>query len=203
MPVNTEFVASFRRGDERALLPVSSAELLRTQNFIERLVTTFDFARGRFVLLISMLENGAYAIPFERALMNLGLLVTNADDSPYEAARIESICRRFDVAAVVGVSTDILDGLDAAGRSYSAIFKNRVIWARGEAVSRLRSIDGIKPYRMLEAGPVFAMECSERDGVHLDAGEWTFAARQGELLVSSRLERQSPLIGMQRRSAGN
>ena len=189
MTVNTEFVAGFRCGNERAFLPVSSAELLRTQSLIERLLKTFNFARGRFVLLISMLENGAYAVPFERALMNLGLLVSNADDSPYEAARIESICRRFDVAAIVGVSTDVLDGLDAAGHSLSALFENRVVWAHGEAVGRLRSIDGIKPYRMLEAGPAFAMECAERDGAHLDASEWTLEVHRGELLVSSRLER--------------
>ena len=176
-------------GGVRQFLPVSAPELLRTQAMLERVVGSFRFAQGRFVLLISFLEDGGYAIPFERALMALGLLVTNADNSPYEALRIESICRRFDVAAVAGVTADVLDGLDTAGYAPETIFGGRVVWAFPSAYERLAGIPGITLRRLLELGPAFALECREGAGAHVDGQEWDCRADHGEIVLTSRLLR--------------
>jgi hypothetical protein len=189
MSISPVFVGSYRHGGSREFLPVSDAELLRCQHMIERTLQTFEFAHGRFVLLISFLDDGAYAIPFERAIMNLGLLATNADNSPYEALRIESICRRFDVAAVVGVTAEVLDGLEQAGHSLDAIFAGRVVWAFAGAHERLAGVSGITLRRMIVAGPAFGMECRAGAGVHFDSSEWSLDTRQGKITLTSRLLR--------------
>jgi hypothetical protein len=189
MLISSIFVGGFPNGGSRAFLPVSFAELMRSQSMIERTLRTFNFAHGRFVLLISFLDDGAYAIPFERAIMSLGLLATNADKSPYEASRIESICRRFDVAAVAGVTSEVLNGLQDAGHSLQKLFGQRVVWAFPGAYERLTEIPGITLCRLLEVGPALGVECSERAGVHIDANEWNCEEHDGELLLTSRLLR--------------
>lgn len=173
-------------------LPVSGAEMQRTQMAVERVLASFSVERERLVLLISLLEDSAFAIPIERAVMSLGLLITNADTSPYEAARIESILRRFDVAAVIGVSKVTLDGLAAAGHSPADLFSGRIVWAYDEALEPLRDVPGITLRRMREIGPALAMECVDGSGLHVDSGEWLVEMEGGEVLLTSRLARSTP-----------
>jgi phenylacetate-coenzyme A ligase PaaK-like adenylate-forming protein len=187
-------VASFPDGGGRTLLPVSAEEIVRAQTMIERMLGTFGFAHGRFVLLVSLLDNGGYAIPFERAIMNLGLLVTNADNSPYEAQRIESICRRFDVAAVVGVTGQVLDGLAGAGHDLAALFANKVVWAFPDAYDALIGVPGVILRRVIELGPGFAIECCEGAGAHIDRQEWHCDEDGGDILLTSRLRRAASFV---------
>jgi len=191
--IEPALVGSYPAANGREFLPVSGPELGRTQFAIERVLGSFPLAYGRFVLLISLLENGAYAQPFERAIMNMGLLCTNADDSRYEAVRIESICRRFDVAAVVGVSAEVLTGLDEAGFALDAVFRDRIVWARADAFDRLSQVPGIRSLRLMaEVGPAFALQCSAGEGVHVDSIEWYCTASDGAIVLSSRLLRATP-----------
>jgi hypothetical protein len=182
-------VGSYPEGEGRAFLPASGAELSRSQLMIERIIESFDFTHGQFILLISLLEQGAHAIAFERAIMAKGLLATNADDSPYEATRIESICRRFDIAAIIGVSSSVLDGLAEAGHEFQTIFGNRVVWAYPGAYERLEKVPGVSLRRCLELGPAFGIECVEGAGCHIDGTEWRCEEREGDILLSSRLLR--------------
>ncbi len=188
------FVGSYPVAGGRAFLPMAAGELMRTQRLIERVLQSFALAPGRFVLLISLLDDGPYCVPFERAVMNRGLLVTNADDSPYEATRIESTCRRFDVAAVAGVTEQVLDGLQAAGHRLDAVFSGRVIWALPGAYERLEAVPGIVLRRMLQVGPALAMECSQGAGAHLDTHEWACAVQDDELVISSLLPRAEDFV---------
>ena len=185
-------VGSYPYGDAREFLPVSAAELSRSQHSIERILNPFSFGSGRLVLLISLLEEGSYAVPFERAVMNLGLLSTNADTSRFEAQRIESICRRFDVAAIVGVTTEILDGLLEAGYILEETFKRSTVWALPDAASRLRKIPDISLRIMAEAGPALGLECISASGIHIDSNEWHCDVDRDELLLTSRLIRATP-----------
>ena len=183
------FLGSFLDENTLAFLPVSIPELYRSQQTIERVLSTFGFERGSYVLLISLLENSVYAVPFERALMGLGLLITNADRSEYESQRIESIMRRFNVAAVVGVTHSILDSLINAGYSISTLFRGRVVWATEDAFRKLQDVPDIVLRRVLEVGPAFGLECVAGEGIHIDCTEWTYEMEAGEILISSRLAR--------------
>jgi hypothetical protein len=184
-------VGSYPHGTRRDFLPVSPAELGRTQYAIERVLRSLDLGVGRFVLLISLLENGAYAMPFERAIMNLGLLCTNADNSRYEAQRIESICRRFDVTAIAGVTGEVLDGLAEAGHALDTLFGGRVVWAHLDAYDRLKAVPRIVLRRVAEVGPALALECSEGQGLHIDSNEWDLQEAEGAILLTSRLLRSA------------
>lgn len=191
--VEPALIGSYPDVAGRAFLPVSAAELQRSANMIDRVVETFGIAKGRYLLLISLLQDGAFAVPFERALMDRGIIVTNADNSRYEAARIESIIRRFDIAAVAGVTAEVLDGLSEQGHDPQELFRAKLVWARPCGYERLRSLEGIMLRRWIEFGPAFGLECQAATGVHIDSGEWLVTAGSGGLVLDSRLARSWPV----------
>ena len=114
----------------------------------------------------------------------------NVDASEFDGARLESIVRRFQPAAVFGVNGDILKSLRGLGHDPVKLFAGIPVWARPDAYAELAPFAAqLKLHRWMEIGPAFALECGERNGVHYDAREWSIEAEGGELLVTSRMAR--------------
>jgi len=113
----------------------------------------------------------------------------NSDSSFFDAGRTESHMRRFDVAAVCGVNAAMLDGLAAMGHDQNKVFANRVVWARPDALERLKSVPGINLRLWLEVGPAVAMQCAHGEGAHINRLEWHVETIGGEIVLSSRLDR--------------
>ena len=170
-------------------LPVSRTEMARAAAAYQKLLSTFDVEPGRFLLVVSTLEDGALFAPLEMAATELALKLANADASIFEASRIEAIIRHFDVAIVAGVTTEVLDGLQEIGHDPRQLFAGKVIWARGEAYVRLNDIPGARIRRWLDLGPAAALGCVEQRGAHVDSAEWDMAEQDGRIFLSNRLPR--------------
>jgi hypothetical protein len=134
--------------------------------------------------------------PFEQALTLLGLIGINADASPFDAARVESIMRQFDIAAVCGVTKGVLDGLIALGHDPARVFAGTVVWARPDAWPLVAAMPGVTARRCAELGPVLGLECVEGDGLHIDAREWSLGDVGGTIKVSARAARITPVTDL-------
>ena len=173
----------------RQILPYSALELERSRRAMVRILSTFHFRSGNNILLTALMDQGAQLLGAERAIMSYGMVVASADCSLFDAGRVESILRRFDLVAVLGLSSDTLDGLVKLGHDPEKLFAGKVVWARPGAYERLAGKPGLSVYRWLEVGPAVALECREGAGAHIDRFEWDIEQVDGEVVLTSRLER--------------
>jgi hypothetical protein len=67
-----------------------------------------------------------------------------------------------------------------------------VVLARPTAVPLLRGV-GVTASVISAVGPALALECPERSGAHVNAAEWRFGERDGQLTVAAGEGRTSPL----------
>lgn len=188
-----EIIGRYLVDGKTHFLPFSALEMVRATETYGAILDTFDFAPGRQVLVTALFEEAVQFAPFEEAVMERGLLTCNADASVFEAGRIESILRCFDVAAVVGVNGPVLDGLEEAGFDLNVLFKDRVVWARPDAYPRLQSLNDIRLRRWIDIGPTVALECAEGDGAYIDSREWQVDVEGEQIMLTNRLERSLPL----------
>ena len=198
MSITTELrpdvVGRYVEGGVTKFLPASRPELDRAADSLAAVIGSFRFRPGQFVLVISMLEEAVQVAPIEQACIDLGLVPTNADCSNFDAGRVEATLRRFDVPAVAGVSTAVLDGLKMFGFDAAKLFEGRVVWARPDAYEAVAAMPGVTARRWLEVGPALALECAAGEGAHLDGREWAADDTTGELRLSNRLLRITPFV---------
>ncbi|MET0372100.1 MAG: hypothetical protein ABW039_12085 [Sphingobium sp.] len=172
---------------------VKRTELDRSAFALARIIERFGIAAGRYILTVALSQEIVQFAPFEEACTMLGFIGTNADASPMDAGRVESICRQFDAAAVCGVDAAVLQGLDEAGHALGPIFAGRIIWARPDAYHRLAALEGATVLRCAKIGPALALECLEKGGLHLDGREWALSAPERTIRMTSRMARIHPL----------
>ncbi len=187
--VRPVIVGRYQAAGSNRFLPLSMQEVERGRDHMQRILSSFDFEMGSYVVLISLLDEVAQYLPLERAVTNNNLVVCSVDNSPNDAGRLESILRRFDVKAIVGVSAVIIDGLEALGFSAEKLLAGKVVWARADAYDRLCDCPEITLRRWLEVGPSVAAECCEGAGAHVDRIEWAVEEVNGEIFLSSRKRR--------------
>jgi hypothetical protein len=156
---------------------------------MQRRLSSFHFRTSHGVLITSLVDEGAQFIPLERASMDYGLVVCPADSSFFDAGRVESIIRRFDIAAVAGVTLPVLEGLKHFGHDPTKVFAGLVVWARPDAYPVLKAMPDVQARRWFEVGPAVAMECSAAQGAHVDRLEWDVELEAGNVVLTSRLER--------------
>lgn len=195
MTSNPDIVGSYAVGTRREFYSAMRTELDRSGTRMVRTLQTFGFAPQSFVLTISSTPEVIQFAPFEAAVQQLGLFGINADDSPFDAGRVESISRQFNPAGMMGVSAQTLEGLKMMGHDPETVFRGRVIWARPDAWQAVRRMDGVTARRCLLIGPALGFGC-EQGEVHLDRWEWDIRSEQGELVLSSRLNRFEPVSGL-------
>jgi hypothetical protein len=183
-------VGRYFHGDTAHSLPFADAEIARASKAQMRRIGTHHLRAGHYVVITSLFDESSQFLPTEEALHQAGLVSCMADASFYDAGRTESILRRFDIKAVIGVNTALLDGLEALGFNLETLFKGQIVWARPGAWERLQPLQGFALRRWYEIGPAVAMECNAARGAHLDALEWEVqTAADGEIILSSRLQR--------------
>lgn len=182
-------VGRYRRAEEIRLLPVSAQEMERATHAQSRRIASFHFRSGDHMLVTALYDEAAQFTPTELALREFGLVLCSADASPFDAARTESILRRFEVAAVMGVNAALVDGLEGLGHDPTRLFAGPVVWARPDAYARLQKVPGLKLRRWIEIGPAVAIECAFGTGAHIDALEWQVEEEDGEILLTNRLNR--------------
>ncbi len=185
-------VSSFLDAGKYEFLPFSQPEQERAQGFITAMLSTFHFRTGSHLLVLSQQDTVNHFLPIERAAMDYGLIVCNADDSMFDVRRTESILRRFDVTAAVAVSGEVLDGLRDSGFDAAELFRDVVVWAYPDAAARLDS-ENVRQFMVL--GPATALGCQYRNGLHLDPREWLVECVDGEILLTSKQPRSMDFEG--------
>lgn len=181
-------VSTFKVCDKKYFLPTSQTELERGEHFVSRVLATFHFRTGGDFLVVSLYDFFAQFLPIERAAMEAGFVVCNADDAFFDAARVESIMRRFEVKGVAAISNACLDGLQQLGFNLNDVFGDAVVWAYPDAAERL-SGSQIMTRQFSTIGPAIGMECVEGNGLHIDYFEWQVESLNEELHLTSRLPR--------------
>ncbi|ROM33939.1 hypothetical protein BK648_24580 [Pseudomonas poae] len=179
----------------RELLPHSALETERLRRAMMRILSTFHFRTESNVLVTAQFDESAQILGAERAIMAYGMVAVSADSTPWDAGRVESILRRFKLVAALGISEATLDGLERMGFNPVQLFHGLVIWAREGAYQRLVGKPGLKVFRWLEIGPAVAIECNAGGGAHIDRFEWDVVTEEGEVVLTSRLERSVAFNG--------
>jgi hypothetical protein len=173
-------------------LPLSEAELNRATRAYLRVLDSYDIPARSHVLVVSLASQVGQIMPLERALTERHMVISNADATSSDAVRVEMFARRFDVAAVLGVTSETLDGLIALGHNPSAVIAGRLVWATPGAYARLAPGAGYTLRRWVELGPAIGVECVVGEGLHVSSEDWTVESIDGQLYVSSRLHRLLP-----------
>lgn len=186
-----EFIGCYDVAGARHFYGATAQEIDRSAFALSRVLRSFDFAPGSNILTISMVPEVIQYGAFERAVQMLGFYGLNADDSPFDAGRVESIVRQFAPVAVCGVAKSTLDGLAMMGHDPAKIFAGRVVWARPDAFDALVAL-GVAARRVASIGPMLALECAS-GGLHYDNREWTLEAEDGALILSNRMNRVEPV----------
>lgn len=186
-----DFIGCYDALGTRHFYGATAQEIDRSAFALSRVLRSFEFAPGSNVLTISMVPEVIQYGAFERAVQMLGFYGLNADDSPFDAGRVESIVRQFTPVAVCGVAKSTLDGLAMMGHDPAKIFAGRVVWARPDAYDALVAL-GIPARRVASIGPMLALECAA-GGLHFDDREWIIDEEEGALSLSSRMNRVEPV----------
>ena len=182
-------VGRYLEGGKPQFFPLSEAEINRATRAYLRVLDSYSIPARSHVLVTSLASQVAYFMPLERALAERHLVISNADSSLFDAARVEMFARRFNVTAVFGVTTETLEGFAALGHQPAKVFAGRIVWATPAAYARLAPGAGYTLRRWAELGPATGAECSVGDGLHISSEDWCLDAPNGQLHVTSRLPR--------------
>lgn len=196
-----EIVGRYLVEGESIFLPVRRQELDRTATAMMRTIATFKIAPGRYVLTVSLTQEVVQFAPFEQACSQIGLIGTNADASQFDAGRVESLIRQFNVAAICGVNRAVLDGLEGMGHDPVKVFAGRIVWARPDAFDALAACPDVIARRCAEVGPVLGLECAAGKGMHVDGREWNVTATAGTIILDSRMSRFEDIVALDTRIA--
>lgn len=173
----------------RRALAHSALETERSTRAMSRILGTFHFRAGENLMVTALIDESVQALGMERSIMQYNMVAVSADSSLYDAKRVESIIRRFKLVGAFGITQATLEGLRGLGHDPEQLFKDMVAWAWPGAYESLLGKPGLNVYRCLELGPAIAVECSVGEGAHIDRFEWHVEERDGEVILSSRLER--------------
>ncbi|HBL92030.1 MAG TPA: hypothetical protein DHV57_11290 [Hyphomonas sp.] len=187
-----DVIGSYTVDDKMHFYASRRSELDRAGVNMVRTLKSFGFQPGSVITNVSLTPEVVQFAPFEYAVQILGMYGTNADLSPYDAGRVESLSRQFDPVAIMGVGMDTLEGLKMMGHEAATVFKGRTIWARPDAYDAVVAMPGVFARRCVLAGPVLLFECANGN-LHLDAREWIGTCKENQLRLTSRQIRAEPV----------
>jgi hypothetical protein len=173
-----------RYGDDQ-LLPLSFDDVRHDSEAAEAALLALGLPEGSVIVLTSTVADVGHFHPLQAAARALDLVVCNADASAMDVDRVEMFIRLLPVAAVIGVTDAVVDGILERGRDPLEFFASvPLVVASGSAQRRLGDAGGdALPFEML--GPLLAFPCRQRS-LHFDGRQWSVDDDQGTLHVSSR-----------------
>jgi hypothetical protein len=182
-------VGSFRVGDEIIAYPVAQEDHHRDIGSAPKALASLGVHAQSRVLVLSMLSEAAQYWPLQIGLLMSQAQFSLADASRFDAFRTAMFLRAMHYDVVLGLNSEVLDGLDDLGHAYKDVFGSvPVLAARAGAYERLRDA-GLAPRWWLHVGPAIAVECDALDGAHVDNDEWDVEEDGGEILLSARRPR--------------
>lgn len=145
-------------------------------------------------LFVSAGAEMAQVWPYENAAQRLGSPLAFAENSPFDAYRVEMFLRRFPHQLVFGVTAAIVQGLLDAGHELHQVFSSaRHVVAHADAWKLLRAAN-VPAWRLIALGAAYALEPPTGGGALYDQHDWFVEAKDGELLLTSLVGRASPFV---------
>lgn len=186
-------VSCFAARGLRMAYPMSHRDIEADTRWGERFLASVGVVAGDTVAVSVACSELGHFWPYESAVERLNACVAMAENISFDARRTEMFLRRFQVRAALGVSEEVLNGLDMAGLSLHKTFASTpLVFARDGAADRLQQA-GLAPWRMVTLGPLFAF-VSPQGKVHYDQDEWLLESIGGEVHVTARQSRALPLF---------
>jgi hypothetical protein len=165
---------------------ISHDEIQRDIAGATRRLEDLGVGGGDRVLFCSCLAEAGSFWPFLVAAMVRGAQLSCADGTRADAMRVAMFTRDLEYRAVLGISTEVLDGLDDLGLDYAATLGSvPVIGARPGAYERLVDAE-LSPHRFVLVGPAVAVGTEPGGPAALDPDEWELATdADGRVTVTS------------------
>lgn len=187
--------------DKTEFFPARYDELERQAVGYARVIQSFGFAPGSVILTISMVQEVVQFAGFEKGVQVAGHYGINAEASPFDAGRVESISRQFSPVAIAGVGMATIEGLKSLGHDPEAVFSGRTIWARRDAYDFVHALPDCDARRLVLLGPTMALECAQ-GGLHYPSRDWSLEEQDGTLRLSSRMPRVTAVASLDLKLAG-
>lgn len=132
--------------------------------------------------------------PYENAAMRLNSPINFAENSPFDAYRVEMWLRRFEHQLVFGVTGGVIQGLLDAGHDLQKVFATaKNIVAHDDAWRLLRDAN-VQAWRLISLGAAYAFEPPTGGGALYDQSQWFVEEKNGELLLTSLADRAAPFV---------
>ena len=187
-------VGAYDGGDGRHVpWEISHQEINRDIGVATAVLAELGLGGGR-VLWCSMLSQAGQHWPFVCGTVLAGAKLSCADSTFGEALRVSMFTRLMDYDAVFGVTTALLDGIEASGRTLVDVFDGvRIVGAHPGAYERLDAA-GLAPWRVALCGPVLAIGREPGGPAFVPAVEWELVDLGGRVGVTSLQPRATTFI---------
>jgi hypothetical protein len=149
---------------------------------------------GRRVLWCSKLSQAGQHWPYVCGTVLAGAKLSCADSTFGEALRVSMFTRLMDYDAVLGVTNDLVDGLEASDRAPTDVFSRvRILGAHPGAYERLAA-DGLTPWRVALCGPALAIGREPGGPAYMPTAEWELVDLGGRIGITARRPRATSFI---------
>ncbi|MGP4048537.1 hypothetical protein [Streptomyces sp. 2A115] len=186
------YLMRFPTADGMQDLGLTWAELARDTDWAAERLREHGLAAGQRALLTASGFEGFWGHAVIGALRTLKVPYGIAEAMGWDHRRTAVFHRELTPHAVIGLSAETLEGLAGMADIGEMFRSTPVVLARPAAVPLLRGV-GVTASVISAVGPALALECPERSGAHVNAAEWRFGERDGQLTVAAGEGRASPL----------
>lgn len=170
--------------------PLSNRDVEADAAWAERQLAALGVGKGSLVDFIHNYRECGHFWPYYVAAYRLGAPAMNGMATPWDVARTEMYARRFDLALIMGVAPETVEGLASFGHDPVKVLERPAcVAARGAAVAALAA-GGREPHALTLFGPMILISAPGQTGAVYDASQWTVEADEaGRLLVSTKADR--------------
>lgn len=170
--------------------PLSNRDVEADVAWAERQLAALGVGKGALVDFIHNYRECGHFWPYYLAAHRLGAPAMNGMATPWDVARTEMYARRFELALIMGVAPETVEGLASFGHDPVKVLERPTcVAARGTAVAALAAGER-EPHALTLFGPMILISAPGEAGAAYDASQWTVEADEaGRLLVSAKADR--------------
>jgi len=174
--------------------PMSRRDIDADTEWALALFKEMDMRDDALSLFVSAGAETAQVWPYENAAQRLDSPLSFAENSPFDAYRVEMFLRRFQIQIVFGVTQAIVRGLLDGGHDLHKVFASAGhVLAHHDAWPLLQAAN-VPAWRLISLGATYAVEPPTGGGARYDQREWFVEEKNGELLLTSLAARRAPFV---------
>ena len=159
--------------------PVTHEELGIAADVAADMLARLGLRPGDVICVVSRHSEAVQYAPLELAAQRMGLISCHVEATRFDAHRLALYFEHLPIKLVVGLTEEVVDNL---GVELRALVDHGTLVAATEPLSDRLRRSGLDALRMTTVGPALALECLERDGLHLDESLWSFVTREERIL---------------------